>query len=179
MENAFKEKTKQFHMLSIANVAKKLFAEKGFDKTTTDEIAKESKYSKRTIYTYFDSKNDILFYIQLVALSNLKKELKKNGINTIKDLCETVENFKKSSPLDIDYIKKVDLEPKQESKFFTQIKGEVMSIVASIAFMIQNKCPEGVGSINAALLIFDGLLTCLKNQISTLEYFRFLNGNIG
>jgi AcrR family transcriptional regulator len=43
----------------IIEAAKKLFAEKGYSFTTMDEIAKESAFSKATVYHYFQSKGEI------------------------------------------------------------------------------------------------------------------------
>ncbi|MBK5463314.1 TetR/AcrR family transcriptional regulator [Peribacillus sp. TH27] len=44
----------------IINVARTLFASKGFDMTRTNEIASACNVSEATIYKYFDSKKDLL-----------------------------------------------------------------------------------------------------------------------
>lgn len=44
----------------ILNTAMRLFAEKGFRNVSLDEIAREAKVGKGTIYVYFDSKMRIL-----------------------------------------------------------------------------------------------------------------------
>jgi TetR/AcrR family transcriptional regulator len=44
----------------IIRVATSLFAEKGFDAATVDEIAVKAKVNKALIYYYFRSKNDLL-----------------------------------------------------------------------------------------------------------------------
>jgi hypothetical protein len=44
----------------ILDVATRLFIEKGFDKTSMRDIAKEAKLSKGAIYHYFASKNEII-----------------------------------------------------------------------------------------------------------------------
>lgn len=43
----------------ILNVAQKIFAEKGFEATTTQEIADKAKINKAMIYYYFKSKDDL------------------------------------------------------------------------------------------------------------------------
>lgn len=47
----------------IINAAQKLFAEKGLEKTTIEEIAKETGISKGSVYLDFKNKNDILLSI--------------------------------------------------------------------------------------------------------------------
>ncbi|MBI5064374.1 MAG: TetR/AcrR family transcriptional regulator [Desulfatitalea sp.] len=46
---------------TIIATAEKLFAEKGFARSTTMEIAKAAGLAERTLYEYFENKEDILF----------------------------------------------------------------------------------------------------------------------
>ena len=56
-----RERKKQQTRATIARVALELFAERGYERTTLAEIADAAEVSKRTIFTYFGSKEDILF----------------------------------------------------------------------------------------------------------------------
>ena len=47
----------------ISEAATKVFAEQGFDKARMDDIAKEAKLSKGTLYLYFKSKDAIITHI--------------------------------------------------------------------------------------------------------------------
>lgn len=49
----------------LLEVAQKIFAEKGFQPTTMDDIAKEAGFTKPILYQYFDSKIDL--YKEIVA----------------------------------------------------------------------------------------------------------------
>lgn len=53
----------------LIEVARRLFAEKGKERTTMNDIALESKKGRRTIYTYFNTKEDIF-------LSVIERELR-------------------------------------------------------------------------------------------------------
>lgn len=46
----------------IAEVGQRLFLSKGYDSTTLDEIAAEAGISRRTFFSYFKSKDDIIFF---------------------------------------------------------------------------------------------------------------------
>ena len=47
----------------LVDVARQLFAGMGFDKTTMNDIAQASNKGRRTLYTYFKSKDDILWAV--------------------------------------------------------------------------------------------------------------------
>jgi AcrR family transcriptional regulator len=59
-----KEQTRQL----IANTAWRLFADRGFDKVTVAEIAREAQVAEATVFNYFPSKED-LFYSRFEAFS--------------------------------------------------------------------------------------------------------------
>jgi AcrR family transcriptional regulator len=56
-----RERKKQQTRDKIARVALELFAEHGYDETTLADIADAADVSTRTIFAYFQSKEDILF----------------------------------------------------------------------------------------------------------------------
>lgn len=70
-----KQALTEFHRGSILAAAERLFAEKGIDKTTMDDIARESEYSKATLYVYFQSKEEIINAILLSGLVLLQRKL--------------------------------------------------------------------------------------------------------
>lgn len=56
----------------IIETARKLFHKFGFKKVSMDEIAKEAGVTKRTIYTYFPSKEDLLKYFIMEEIKHMK-----------------------------------------------------------------------------------------------------------
>src|SRR3954449_9275076 len=50
----------------IAETARRLFAERGFDRVTVAEIAREAEVAQATVFNYFPTKED-LFYSRLEA----------------------------------------------------------------------------------------------------------------
>lgn len=69
----FKEQIVGARRTQILLGAAKVFAEKGYHKATTKEIAQTAGVSEGTIYNYFDNKRELLLaMIELLALQSLK-----------------------------------------------------------------------------------------------------------
>ena len=80
-----RERKKQQTRETIARVALELFAERGYDHTTLAEIADAADVSTRTIFAYFQSKEDILFCDEPAFFEELKQTLEQrpSGATTI------------------------------------------------------------------------------------------------
>ena len=64
----------------LVDVARQLFAKKGVDDTTMNDIAVASKKGRRTLYTYFKSKEDIYMAVvesELEMLSDAMEQVAK------------------------------------------------------------------------------------------------------
>jgi AcrR family transcriptional regulator len=70
-----RERKKQQTRETIVRVALELFAEHGYDETTLAEIADAADVSPRTIFSYFDSKEEILFCEESSSLEEVKAAL--------------------------------------------------------------------------------------------------------
>ena len=90
-----RERKKQQTRDTIARVALELFAERGYDETTLAEIAEAADISPRTIFAYFDSKEEILFCDAPAQLDELKDALAhrpegSTTIDTLRDLLSSL-----------------------------------------------------------------------------------------
>lgn len=69
----FREQMVEVRRTQILMGAARVFAEKGYHKATTKEIAQAAGVSEGTIYNYFDNKRELLLaMIELLALQSLK-----------------------------------------------------------------------------------------------------------
>ncbi len=72
-----KEAVAALHREQIVNAAETLFAEKGYAQTTIEDISGASGYSRRTLYAYYVSKEDILARIVEKGLEALLEDVEK------------------------------------------------------------------------------------------------------
>jgi AcrR family transcriptional regulator len=87
-----RERKKQQTRERIASVALDLFAERGYDHTTLAEIAEAADVAPRTIFAYFQSKEDILFCDEPRLYERLERTLRERppGATTVDALREFV-----------------------------------------------------------------------------------------
>ena len=69
MSRQERERAQLIH--TVTQRAEELFREYGYENTTLDALAMRSEYTKRTIYRYFISKEDLYFAVMLKGHSNL------------------------------------------------------------------------------------------------------------
>jgi AcrR family transcriptional regulator len=60
-----KERERATRRKEIIDAAQNLFISKGFENTTMDEIAEKAEFGKPTLYSYFKSKDEILFRVHM------------------------------------------------------------------------------------------------------------------
>lgn len=89
-----KDKRKNMNKIDIIDAAEKLFFSKGYNNTTMDEVAKEAGFTKRTLYSYFTSKEEIYekirergyLILNSLFLEALEKERNSSEIKKIKSM---------------------------------------------------------------------------------------------
>lgn len=105
-----KEAVAALHRDRIMKAAEKLFSEKGYAQTTIDDISKASEYSRRTIYTYYESKDDILHHIIEKGLQTLKADIEyavssnDDFVAGYRAICMAMIQYRKEYPHSIDNV---------------------------------------------------------------------------
>ena len=66
-----KEREKKMRRQQMMDAAKKVFASKGFDRATIENVAEEAEFSPATLYLYFKSKDELLASLNLKMLQTL------------------------------------------------------------------------------------------------------------
>jgi AcrR family transcriptional regulator len=91
-EDPIREQLIEARRNQILDAAASVFAEKGFHRATTKEIASAAGVSEGTIYNYFDNKADLLIGImsRLVELQQLSGELTDGLQADVKDFFSAV-----------------------------------------------------------------------------------------
>ena len=99
-----KEAVAALHRARIMTAGEKLFSEKGYEQTTIEDISKESEYSRRTIYAYYESKDDILHCIIEKGLQALKTDIE-NAANdnagftdAYRAVCRAMRKYRREYP---------------------------------------------------------------------------------
>ncbi len=98
------ERRAQFHRRNILESAKALFAEKGREQTTMDDIAQRADCSKSTVYVYFTSKDEIYdsiileHFILLRDMSRAALEGKPAFQEGFRALCDVMVDFHRKYP---------------------------------------------------------------------------------
>lgn len=100
MENLSKrDKEKQSHEKVILSAAEKIFCLKGYEDASMDEIAREAKFTKRTVYQYFENKDDLYFAVVLRGLRKLMTRINEanrrepTGYDKLEATFKTYERF--------------------------------------------------------------------------------------
>ena len=101
--NERKVKEKEIRRKDIIDAAERIFFTKGYNNATMDDVAKEAEYSKRTVYVYFSSKEQIYFEIMIrgyrLLMEMLKADLQKDkaytAIEEMRQMASTLYKFSK------------------------------------------------------------------------------------
>lgn len=99
-----REREKATRRKEIIDAAQELFFSKGFENTTMDEIAERAQFGKPTIYTYFSSKEELLFHVHMRGHADKMRRLveavesNKNGYERFRAMGLAYFEFYRQNP---------------------------------------------------------------------------------
>lgn len=139
-----KKEPQSNHRKNIAEAAQRLFAEKGIESTSMNEIAKESGYSKATLYVYFKDKEELVGVLVLESMQKLYDYLSK----ILEDTENVSECFYKICNAFVDY--------QEEYPFYFELLLKAINVdFETTRFLPEEKETFLVGErINALLIAF-------------------------
>ena len=176
MKESKKEALIKFHRDNIIDGAEKLFFKNGVENTSMDDIARESGYSKATLYVYFKNKDEIVSSITLLGMKiflNIVRECvnqKADFKSQYFALCYALVDFQNKHPFYYENILSdinVDIELEETPKIYHEIYDIGVMINNEVLEMFQNGVAQGA--------IRDDLIL---PQVS-LIYWASISGIIG
>lgn len=148
-----KEAVAALHREQIMKAAEALFSEKGYEQTTIEDISRVSEYSRRTIYAYYESKDDILHHIIEKGLLSLKDEIeiavRKNEDfwAQYRGICAAMTRYQKECPFSMESVnraKPADLEVANASETVRHILALGTEINELLAGFIETGKESGI-----------------------------------
>jgi AcrR family transcriptional regulator len=103
-----REEEKERRRLEIIEAAESLYAEKGWDAVTMDQVARQARLSRALLYVYFKDKEDLLFAITERALTDLRHRFEKAvaahtlGIDQVSAIGRAYVLFQQEKPFQFD-----------------------------------------------------------------------------
>ncbi len=181
-----KDNIAALHKQNIMNAAELVFSEKGFNHATINDISKAADYSRRTIYAYFDSKEDIYNHIVLKGLRFLMMELSE-GIAAETDfiqqyhaVCKAMTDYYTTSPHSFDAVNQLETK-KIDFNHLPKIVSDIFVVGEEINRLLEDLITDGMnkGVIKADVKVketvsiiwscISAILILVKNKGSFIE----------
>lgn len=148
-----KEAVAALHREQIMAAAEQIFSEKGFAQSTIADISNASEYSRRTIYAYYESKEDILHHIIAKGLLTLKQDMEcalqanNDFLEQYFAVCNAIQKYQIECPRSLENVtsaktSKLDLE--NLSPTVAQIMSLGTEVNTLLAELLQSGKEQGV-----------------------------------
>ena len=104
--NDRKRQEKEIRRKDIIDAAERVFFSKGYENASMDDVAREAEFSKRTVYVYFNSKEQIYFEIMIrgyrlligMIENSFKTKPPLNALDELHNIFFTFFEFSRSFP---------------------------------------------------------------------------------
>ena len=128
-----RERERAVRESEIIEAAEKVFGQKGFENASMDEIALEAQFTKRTLYLYFENKEELYFAAALAGFRKLYAYLKKSsekgttGFERLRNGSKAYYQYYRDSPGTLRLIGETGLVKKKADEGSLRLK-ELMNI---------------------------------------------------
>lgn len=194
--NERKEKEKEIRRNDIIDASEKVFFSKGYDVATMEDIAREAEFSKRTVYVYFNSKEQLYFEIMVrgykiliwMMEASIKEAEGGNGLDKIKQIGRTLYKFSNEYP---DYFNAIMGYENSERDFANGIPDESREecyalgekMFGYLTSALKNGIEEGVirselDIVNTAIVLWSctiGLFNTLTKKRNYINHYNNRN----
>ncbi len=188
-----KEKEKHIRRSDIIDSAEKIIFSKGYELATMDDIAKEAEFSKRTVYIYFNSKEQLYFEIMVrgyrilieMIEASLNRVEGKDALDRIRTIGSTLYAFNKEYP---DYFRAIMCYENGEKDFVNGIpdesREECYALGEKIFGYLKSELTEGIreglvrselDATNTAILLWSyviGLFNTLTKKEKYITHYH-------
>jgi TetR/AcrR family transcriptional regulator len=146
------EREKERKRQEIIDTAQNLFFEGGYDQTSMDTIAKNSEFSKRTVYKYFGSKEELYAAIALKSIDRMIGVFEKsidpsaNGFQKMRSIATALSDFNRNNK---NYLSLVgnfvsqSLKSPTEGECISKCRSRILNFMALIEKVIEQGINDG------------------------------------
>ena len=178
-----KEKEYLVRKNDMINAASRVFFKKGFESSTMDDVSKEAGFTKKTIYTYFKSKEDLYYEIMLLGFESLNslydktisENIEKSEIEKIKKLGITFVEFSRTYP---GYFKAIADYENKDYDFQVEDGNSLIKkcyTAGEYSFNLLNKCIINGIKKGEILANTDSILVCIMLWSTMLGLIGLIN----
>jgi AcrR family transcriptional regulator len=160
-----KERERERRRQQIMVAAKRVFAEKGFNKATMEDIAKEAELSPGTLYLYFKNKDELYASLSLRILQYLLMRLEhvnrtttdspQNRIQALKEAMYDVYEFDPLILINMFHLQSSDALKNLTPNLLNEIQNLSRSSIEAMASLFESGVKDGVFIDKRPLAIAD------------------------
>lgn len=191
-----KQREKEIRRNDIIEAAERVFFSKGYSTSTMDDVAKEAEFSKRTVYVYFKSKEQLYFEIMIrgwkLLNTMLEEELSKlldgNSLQRLRQIGTTLFTFSQLQPNYFEAIVEYETSERDFEKGITnqsreECYAEGEKILRVLMTILQQGVEEGsirkdLDLLNTALILWSstiGVFNVAKKKANYIKYYHHRN----
>lgn len=191
-----KQREKEIRRNDIIEAAERVFFSKGYSTSTMDDVAKEAEFSKRTVYVYFKSKEQLYFEIMIrgwkLLNTMLEEELSKlldgNSLQRLRQIGTTLFTFSQLQPNYFEAIVEYETSERDFEKGITnqsreECYAEGEKILRFLMTILQQGVEEGsirkdLDLLNTALILWSstiGVFNVAKKKANYIKYYHHRN----